>query len=373
MIMSVHESFALVRRRRAGSLSLLSVLLLLAACSDGPEALDEVQSASAATLISTATADRRTVERTERAVGRIETLSSPMVAAEVAGRVLEFRADVGDSVEEGDLLARIDPEPFELGLERARAHVSRLGARAAQLELELRRTERMVEREYASQAQFDIARAELDTAREELSAGRVAVRDAERRLRHTRIEAPVTGVVDARLVSEGGYVGVGDPAFRLTPTGRYRVRLPFPERVAERLAVGQRVRLWTVSEADANVLGELTRLRPEIDGAAQAIFALAEFDNPGGWRSGMTVHAAVILETRENAVTVPQLSVVDRPGRRVVYVIEDGVARERVVEIGVRTADWLEILSGLEGGETLAADGAHFLVDGARVRTHRGG
>jgi RND family efflux transporter MFP subunit len=183
----------------------------------------------------------------------------------------------------------------------------------------------------------------------------------------------VGGRVDERMISEGDFIGIGEPTFRIAPTDRFRVRLSFPERVSDRLQVGQEARLGVPARPGSNVDGVLARLRPQVEGGTQAMQALIEFENPGTWRAGMTVSAEVIVASREDAVTVPRTSVVDRPGRRVVYVIDGDHAREREVEIGARTAQWLEIRTGLDGGEIVAVDGASFLTDGARIRVREGG
>ena len=93
-----------------------------------------------------------------------------------------------------------------------------------------------------------------------------------------------------------------------------------------------------------------------------------DINNPGSWRPGASVNGTVIIAEHPGAVTVPEQSVVRRPAGEVVYVIEQGRARQRVVRTGQRKEGRIEILEGVTVGDILAVDGAGFLTDGARVQ-----
>ena len=151
-----------------------------------------------------------------------------------------------------------------------------------------------------------------------------------------------------------------------------RVRLPFPETVGARLAVGQTVRMHAPLSAADVVEGSISELRPGLMGGSRAVEAIINVANPGSWRDGGSVNAEVVLDQRESVV-VPNQSVVQRPEGQVVYLIEDGTARAQKVRVGVRARETVEILEGLEGGETIAVDSAGFLTDGADVQVSEGG
>jgi multidrug efflux pump subunit AcrA (membrane-fusion protein) len=98
---------------------------------------------------------------------------------------------------------------------------------------------------------------------------------------------------------------------------------------------------------------------------------IVKFDSDGKFRGGGTVNAQVVTGRKENAVVVPEQSVVLRPAGKVVYLVEDGKAIQRIVETGIRKDGFIEILSGLSGGETVVADGAGFLTNNAPVAVAR--
>lgn len=292
------------------------------------------------------------VEVVETTVGRIEAATAPTVAAEVAGRVVEVARDAGDTVGAGELLARIDDSNY-------RNAVQRLSALHEQQARTVRRYRDLVARESVSQSLLDEAEAQLDALDAQL-------RDARTDLDRTRVTAPVDGVIQRRFMSVGDFRGVGDPMYQVAALTRLRVSLPFPERVAGRLAIGQVVRL-RVTSADVTVNAKISELRPMVGTGSRSLEAIVELDNPGNWRPGNSVSAEVVLATRTGQTLVPALSVVQRPAGSVVYVVDGDTARQRVIEPGVRTNGEVEVRGGLSAGERVVVDGAGFLTDGARI------
>lgn len=344
---------------------ILAGLVLATACEQDDPNGDE---RGDATLIETTEAESATVRDRERSVGQVETFSRTRVAAEVDGRLVEVVADVGDAVESGDLLARIDPEPFEFARELADSEVGRLQAQIRRLELDLERLERMSDREYATQQEQDATRAELEATREQLRGARADRQRAKRNLRLTEIRSPVAGRVDARQISEGDFLPAGEMAYRVQPLERFRASFAYPERVAQRLETGMPVELSAQALEGRSLEARIDRLRPAVDPESRSVRAVVEFENEAGWLPGTLLEGEAVVAERENAVRVPEISVVRRPAGHVVYVIADGEAQERQVEIGVQRRDWTEIRSGVEAGERIATDGASFLSDGAAIR-----
>jgi hypothetical protein len=116
---------------------------------------------------------------------------------------------------------------------------------------------------------------------------------------------------------------------------------------------------------------KIDEIRPTVGTTNRALDAIVKFDNDGTFRGGGSVNAKIVLAVRENALTVPEQSVVLRPAGKVVYVVteQDGrlTAQQRVVETGIRQEGFYEILKGLAPGDRVAVDGAGFLSNGAVV------
>jgi len=345
---------------------------MLTACSDAEE--DGEGSREDSTPVTVERVQIEQVEETERSMARSEAFSSPVVSAEVGGRVEEILHDIGDRVDSGAELARLEADSYRFALAAAQADAAALQARLTQYERELDRLASVGEGVYVSESDFEAAEADVTTTREELSAAENRRDEAARELERTVIHAPLAGRIDERMISEGDYVTVGDPIFRMVPDASARVSLPFPERVAGRLEAGMpaRVRPLEADEGDW-IDGEVTRLRPSVDGG-MGVVAIVEFEPPESWRSGTMLEGQVIVERREEALVVPSESVVDRPDRNVIFVLpgdnseKEGKVEEREVRRGYRTAEFTEIVEGVEADEQVVVDGAAFIGDGSRVR-----
>lgn len=331
---------------------IVAAATLLAACGD----MEEAGAPERALMVTAAEVRLDTVEVVERTVGRIEAATAPTISAEVPGRVVEVLKDAGDAVTAGTVLARIDDANFRNAVRHLEALHDQAGRTAARFR-EL----------YADEA---VSRDMLDEAESRLEALDAQLQDARTGLERTRIVAPVDGTIQRRMVSVGDFRGVGEPLFELSAGERLRIVLPFPERLSERLTVGRQVRLEPSSGGTATS-APVTELRPMVGVTSRALEAIVELDNPGGWRPGGSVSAAVVLDTREGQALVPAQSVVQRPVGHVVFIVDGDRARQRVVETGVRTNGEVEILSGLARGERVVVDGAGFLTDGTRIDIRR--
>ena len=355
----------------------LAAALVLSACDSA--GTGDAPAARPATPVTVVAAAERRVEVLERSVGRLEAPGAPAVAAETAGRVEAVHVDAGYSVETGDLLALLDDEVQVNTQRAAQANVERLEALLDNQQRTVARIEDLVGRKLAAESALDDASSQLAALEAQLDEARARLDDAERNLRQVRVLSPVSGVVEARRVSVGDFVSVGQPLFDIVVTDRLQAIAPFPETIGNRLHVGQMAYVAPIRAAPdrSSLAGSLagaesietaiTELRPQIGAGSRSVQAILEFDNPGGWRAGGSVTVAVVVDTRERSVSVPPESIVRRPAGTVVYVVEDGVARQRVVEVGVQSETWIEILQGLGAGETVVSSGAGFLSDGTVI------
>ena len=340
--------------------------LLVAGCGDSKS--DAKKSAGLApTPITAAKAEVRTLELTEDSVGSLEHFLDPKVGAEVAGRVVSVTAFVGKKVKRGDALAEIDPVDLEIQNRGDAAEVARLETLVANQDRIVANQQKLVEKNYISQNAVDDSVAQRNALAEQLKSARARLDGNRNALRKTKVVAPIDGEVEVQVVAQGDYVKVGDPMFQLVGTSRVHAHLPFPESAGPRLRIGQPVRITSPLVPGVVIQARIDELRPSITATTRALDVIVKFDTDGKFRGGGTVNAQVVTGRKENAVVVPEQSIVLRPAGKVVYLIQDGKAVQRVVETGVRKDGVVEIVSGLAGGETIAADGAGFLTNNAPV------
>ena len=346
------------------SLILMASLALLAGCASDES--DDNGPQEPATLVTVEQVQSGPVRETETTVGRTQSRALPAISAETSGRVLEIVHDVGDRVGKNEVLLRLDDLNQRFAVRQAEGAADRLKAMIANQERTVRRQRELLAQNSISRSQFDAAEAELESLQAQLRETQARLEEAQLALEKTQVQSPVDGVVEERMVSEGDFVSMGTPLFRIVGGELLRITLPYPERIAHRLAPGLTVELLPAGGGEAHE-AEISELRPTIGTASRSIDAIINIPNPGGWRSGASVTGTVVLETREDALSVPENSVIRRPVGQVVYVIEDERAHQREVQTGVRINGRVEIRNGVEAGETIAVSGAHFLSDGARI------
>jgi RND family efflux transporter MFP subunit len=340
--------------------------LLVAGCSDSKS--DAKKAAGPPpTPVTAATTEVRAIELTEDTVGSLEHFIDPKVGAEVAGRVVSVAGFVGKKVKRGDRLAEIDPVDLEIQNRADTAEVARLETLVANQERIVANQQKLVEKAYISQNAVDDSIAQRNALAEQLKSARARLDANRNALRKTKVVAPIDGEVEVQIVAAGDYVKVGDPLFQLVGTSRVHAHLPFPESAGPRLRIGQPVRITSPLVPGVVVQAKIDEIRPSITATTRALDVIVKFESDGKFRGGGTVNAQVVTGRKDAAVVVPEQSVVLRPAGKVVYLIADGKAVQRIVETGIRKDGLTEIVSGLSGGETVAADGAGFLTNNTAV------
>lgn len=347
--------------------ALLCVSLLLVACGSGDEKANDKKPQVRRTMITTVQAVIRNVEVTENSIGQVESQTAPLIGAEIAGRVIKVNFDAGQTVTSGQVMAELDNTDFRLARDAAKAEVKRIQALIKSQERQVNRYQDMVKEKFMTQSLLDEAQGQLDALREQYKGAQAKLESAERNLTKARVLSPITGQIEKRMITQGDYVRVGDPLFQITTKEKLHIHLPLPETLAPHIKIGLPVRLSTPTDPDKTVRGQIAEIRPMVGTVNRAMDVIVEVDNPGDWKPGASVNAWVVIDVHPQAVTVPEQSVVMRPAGEVIYVINDGVAEQRIVATGNRQEGWVEILSGLKGGETIALDGAGYLTDKAPV------
>lgn len=352
---------------RLRSLSLLAALAVISSFGCGKSEGQKTSAAPNVVQVTVAQAQSKALEIVEETIGSLESVIDPTISAEVSGKVVKVNARAGDDVKAGQVVAVLDAQDFALTGDANRAEIARLEALATNQRKVVERNRRLRESGFISHHALDDSASQLKAQEQQIAAARAQYSLTQRSVQKTQIVSPVDARVETQVVSPGDFVKVGDPLFKIVSTRRLRANLPFPETVASLLKPGLKVKLSTPTAPNDVIEGEIEALKPMTGASNRAVEAIARVDNPGAWKPGSSVNAAVVVATRGSAVMVPEQSVVLRPAGKVVYVIANNQATQKIVETGIKQGGFIEITAGVKDGETVAADGAAFLTDGAAV------
>ncbi|KIQ36320.1 hemolysin D [Variovorax paradoxus] len=352
------------------ALALLASAAVLGLGGPRKKAAPPAAAAIAALTVESATAREVTWPATLDATGSIAPWQETVVGTQVAGqRLLELRANVGDTVRRGQLLARFDADTLRADCDQLQAALDQAVAQAAQATtnrdraLKLQGSGGISEQEVLQHVtQADSARAQVVAARAQLASRRL-------QLRHAEVLAPDDGVISARNATLGTVGTVGQELFRLIRQGRLEWRGELTATQFSQAERGQQVLLALPDGRSAEA--RIRQLAPTLDGQTRLGLVYADLAAGSPARAGMYAGGRIQLAQRP-ALVVPAASLLLRDGRTHVLKLTGTDRMQRVVlqtvVAGRRRDDEAEIVQGLAAGERVVARGAGFLNDGDTVR-----
>jgi membrane fusion protein, multidrug efflux system len=351
------------------SYCLLCIFIALSACGKSNESAkkDADKKESRPTLVTVTQVKNQAVESTEETVGTLEGLISPTVGAEVAGRVLKFHVVTGEQVRQGQLIATLDASDFGMQRNEALTEVARIQAQIDNQAKTVARNQALVTKKFISQNAVDNDIAQQNVLKQQLAGAKARISSINHDSRKTNVVAPVSGVIEKRLISQGEFVRVGDPIMQIVSKQKLRAHLPFPEQIGAKLKAGLKVRLTTPT-SDKTVETTIHELKPMVLEGSRSIDIIADIVDAPGWQPGASVTGTVVLNERAAAMMVPEQSLVLRPAGEVVYLVRDNTAYQAIVKTGSRQNGLIEVLSGVQENDVIVVDGAGFLTDNTPVK-----
>jgi len=323
--------------------------------------------ANSQTVVSSTFPSSQEINEEENLMGLIYSKSSPSLAVEVSGRVVEIIADVGDEVKAGDILAKIDSEKYNLQLSQAKAEIARLSALLVNQELDLQRAEKLFKDNLVSEEMMDRTKANFNALKEQMNAADAQLQNAKRLIEETNIKAPIESKVAVKHIDTGDYVQPGMVVYELVDTKNLKVDLSFPEYLSPKLKKGLEVRITSPTNPDEIVVSKIKDIKPNIDARNKSLTTIIDFENPGTWLPGASSRATVVFSKFENAIVVPQISVVRRSIGEVIYVVKGDTVKETSVKTGLRKGGYIQILEGITLNDEIVKDGAGFLTDSSII------
>jgi len=332
---------------------------------------------------------------TYTATGTVRARTSGTVFSKLMAYVQQVTVQAGDHVREGQTLITLDTRDLDANVRRAEAGLAEAqsalpelenAAAAAKVNTDLaqttfKRMEELAGKKSISSQEFDEASARLRAAqanyemvrsrRAQITA-RVEVAEQEvgaARIRreYAKIAAPFAGVVTARSVEPGNLASPGTPLLTIEQDGVYRLEASVDESKLSSVRVGQAVE----AEFDGRrIAARVSEVVPTVDAASRSYIVKLDLPASAAVRSGM-FGRALFPAGMQQVAAVPAAALMERGQMQSVLVVEEGVARTRVITTGARTAAGVEVLSGVRAGEKVVSPAQPALLDGARVEVRQ--
>lgn len=333
----------------------------------------------AASTVGIATARQADIPVTIEALGTVTPVANVTVQAQVSGVLTQVLFKEGQMVKKGDVLATIDPQPFQIALAQATGARMRDDAQLEAARVTLKRYQTLLTQDSIARQDVDTQAALVKQLEGTVAIDRSAENTAKLNLGYARIVAPISGRVGLRPVDAGNYVNTGSTTgvaviTQLTPID---VEFSIPQDrvpdVQARLKEGARlpVAAWDRTRTQRLDTGQFLTLDNAVDTTTGTVRAKARYTNAdGNLFPNQFVNARLLLRTITAAVVVPVTALRHGPNGDFVYVLKEGNTVElRNVTKGEATVDNVAITAGLTAGEQVVTEGGDRLKDGVRVQT----
>lgn len=288
----------------------------------------------------------------EKVPGTFRAKLAATIEAKIPGRVENMPVSEGQTVEEGQLLAQLDMREVQARLDQAIALRD-------QADRDLKRFRALLQQKAATQAEYDGVEAKARVAR-------ASVVEAQTMLSYAQVKAPFRGVVTKKRADVGDLASPGRPLIELEDSSALRFEASVPETFIGLIEPGEILGV-TIPALGKALNGVVSEISPTADPNSRTFLVKADVPAVPGLRSGQYGHVAVPVE-HADIITVPAGSVIRRGQMEIVFVAKDGRVWLRLVRTGRKVGEHVELLSGLDPGETIVLDNVSALRDGENVK-----
>lgn len=321
---------------------------ILFGCHRGGNSVASQQASLPPATVQVQIVDSKSRIETEDVIGTVRAKLRASIEAKVTGKINKMLAAPGQKVAAGELLAELDAREIQARVDQARAVHQ-------QAEADWKRLAALWDQKVLSQAEYDTAKARFNVAEASLL-------EVETLLDYTKVTAPFTGIITRKLADVGDLATPGKPLLEMEDSTALRLEADVPEAVVDNVKIGDRLPV-RIGSAENSLEGAVSEIAPAADPNSRTFLVKLDLPTASGLRAGQFGRASMPIG-KTSALCVPASAVVQRGQLEIVFVAFQSHARLRLVKTGKHIGDEVEIVSGLEAGETIVVAGSDQLRDG---------
>lgn len=319
--------------------------------------------------------------------GKLSGIEDVIIMSELSfpAKVKKVNVKLGDRVSKGQVLFILDDENIRKQIEQAEAAYNlankNLKSQKEQIEnakINFQRIEELYKEGAVSKQQYEQARlGASDTLIEALEAqvnqARVVLDQAYSQLEKTVVKSPIDGYAVAINVQENEFVTSGQLSMRIVNIDKLTVNLGIAEQIINKIQKGQEVKVNVRVATDETLIGIVKAVSPVPDERTGIYPVEIEIDNMDGLiKPGMFAEIVFDIEKVENVLSIPSEAVKNIDGKNYVFIVNDGIAKLKQVELGLENGKFTQIISGLTEDDKIIVKGQDYIEDGQKVRIVRG-
>jgi RND family efflux transporter MFP subunit len=347
---------------------LLCLAVALTACKEKTEIIEVVRA------IKTMTISEQATEQVRKFSGLVAAVDSSGLSFQVGGQVETVEVDIGDRVQKGQVLAVLDPEPYQLDVDAAQAELVKARANVVNTKAEAERQKRVFDQGAGAESDLDSAEYNYKAARSAVNYQVSRLNLAKRDLRKTTLRSPYEGAIAWRAVQPNEEVKVGQKVFEIDAKGTMEVQLAVPETTIDRIHIDD-----SATVTFSTLPGESAKGRISYIGSAavkaNAFPVKVELIAPNEKiKPGMTAEANLLIkdESQQPGYLIPLQAILPvhdaKQGHAFVYDPKTSTVKKTLIHVGGVQHDQAIVHEGLAAGDIIAVAGVSFLADGLKVR-----
>jgi len=370
-----------MRLALAGTGALLLGALTVVGCSSERQTVNAAP--ETVSNVSIVSAQAVNIPDVVEAVGTLRAVQTTQLAAQMMGSITEVRGREGDHAQRGQVLAVIDDAQPRAALDRAAAadlaaqqEISASESDFTLADATFKRYQTLFDKKSVSPQEFDeikaryqAAQARREMARAGQAQAKAAVQQARTALGYTHVVAPFDGLVTEKRVDVGTLASPGMPVFTMEDLRRYRLEATVNETDLRYVYQGEQVSVLIDALGDRKFKGRVVEIVPAADPASRSFLVKVELPSDPALRSGLFGRAQ-FAHGRRTALLIPRTAIVDRGQLQGIYVLDQNkIAGLRYITLGKPSAAQVEVLAGLQQGETLIADPYNRELSGKKIES----
>jgi len=356
-------------------LLIIPILFLLNRGRDGKSAVpqDESINEAIATMVEVETISTRNILEFIESNGIVKAWQEAEISPEVSGKVKTIHAEVGDYLESGDPIIKLDDELLKLKVRKARALVTQLEGHYLTSTRDIARKEALFQDGVISELDLDLAKAKEKADRGLLEGAQVSLKIAQRDLRESTIRSPIKGTLAERLIDIGTTVSPQMEVASVVDASKVRIRIGVSEKEIHKIKKGQGVKVHLDAFPQEEYQGTVFSVGTKANENSLTFPVEVETINnrEPKLKPGMVARLKIQMGNHSQVVVIPQEFILNEEGNLFVFVIQDSVAHKVKINTGSIINSEVIVEEGLSPGDLLITVGSHTITEGTRVKTLR--
>ncbi len=352
--------------RSFAALGLLGLLALsVSACSEAKT--EPVAAVRPVKVVEIAKAD---TTRALQYSGAVKARTEMNLGFRVAGKVVERLVDIGDRVDPGDILARIDATDYALAVKTAEANLAAAEKQVETVRMTQGRAEALFGKKFASQAQVDEARLGYQQALAARDAAASSLRQASNQVGYTELKADREGIVTAVSADTGQVVGVGTPVVAVAVDGEKEIQIAVPETDIAHFKPGQPVEVGFWTDDQLRLAGKVREVAGSADPQSRTFSVRVSLAEDPRVLLGMTATVEARVATRRALASIPLEAMAEKDGKTIVWVADrdSSTVHARPIVVTDFASDGVHVAEGLQPGDLVVAAGTQFMSENLKVK-----